>query len=145
MIVQFPASRRMPEADRDAAAKARAKIIVELQRQAGLAAAAAAPAAAGPDAELIELGRQWNHLLSILERRELSGSPGYEDVIDAMYPIACRIMELTARTFAGLAVKARVAHQSCDHYWSKPKADRDWDVQMVCSLIESVLNAAAAS
>jgi hypothetical protein len=143
MIVQFPAARRMPE---DREADARAKIIAELHQQAGLAAAAAAPATTGPDAELIELGRQWDYLLSRRETvRQLLRSPSSDDVNDAMYPIACRIMALTATTFAGLAVKARVTHEAYDHYWDEPEADRDWDVQMVCSLIESVLNTAAVS
>jgi hypothetical protein len=40
----------------------------------------------------------------------------------------------------GLAVKARVARFSCEHYWDEPEEDLDWDELMARKLIDAVLD-----
>jgi hypothetical protein len=88
--------------------------------------------------ELTKAGEQ-------LDRDFPAPSPSWEDVCDLMCPIERKIMALPARTFAGLAVKARVAKSACDTYWDEPDDNTDWDKLMARKLIEEVLSLGAAS
>jgi hypothetical protein len=68
-------------------------------------------------------------------------SPSVDDITDMMDPFMRKIMALPASTFAGLAVKARVAKWACGSYWNEPDGNCDWDQLMARKLIEAVLSA----
>jgi len=127
----------------------------------------AAPAAA-PDAELLARGKQFDQLerqyhevmerdrsriereLQLLEAQEPSekldqefgpqSRPDALDILDTMDAPIRRIMALPATTLAGLAVKARVARFSCEHFWDEPEEDLDWHELMARKLIDAVLD-----
>jgi hypothetical protein len=93
---------------------------------------------AGFEEELKKAGEQ-------LDRDFPAPTPSWEDVMDLMCPIERKIMALPASTFAGLAVKARVAKSACDNYWDEPDGNCDWDQLMARKLIEAVLSGGAVS
>ena len=66
--------------------------------------------------------------------------PDALDILDRMDAPIRRIMALPATALAGLAVKARVARFSCEHYWDEPEEDLDWHELMARELIDAVLN-----
>ena len=126
-----------------------------------------APAAA-PDAELLALGKQFDQLerqyhevmerdrpriereLQLLEAQEPfekldeefgpQSRPDALDILDTMDAPIRRIMALPATTLAGLAVKARVARFSCEHFWDEPEEDLVWHELLVRKLIDAVLD-----
>jgi hypothetical protein len=125
-------------------------------------------AAAACDVELLALGKQFDQLerqyhevmerdrpriereLQLLEAQEPSekldqefgpqGRPDALDILDMVDVPMRRIMALPATTLAGLAVKARVARFSCEHFWDEPEEDLDWDELMARKLIDAVLD-----
>jgi hypothetical protein len=127
-----------------------------------------AGAAAAPDVELLALGKQFDRLErqyhEVMERdrprieRELQlveaqerpdkvdeefgpqSRPDALDILDMMDAPTHRIMALPATTLAGLAVKARVARFSCEHFWDEPEEDLDWHELMARELIDAVLD-----
>ena len=127
----------------------------------------AAPALA-PDAELLALGKQVDQLerqyhevmerdrpriereLQLLEAQEPfekldeefgpQSRPDALDILDTMDAPIRRIMALPVTTLAGLAVKARVARFSCEHFWDEPEEDLDWHELMARKLIDAVLD-----
>jgi hypothetical protein len=113
------------------------------------------PRNAAWDAALEELSRrfgdehisndEYKKIDEQLDRDFPAPSPSWEDVCDTMCPIERKIMALPASTFAGLAVKARVAKSACDNYWDEPDGNTDWDKLMARKLIEAVLSLGAVS
>ena len=127
-----------------------------------------AAAAAAPDVELLALGKQFDQFerqyqqvmerdrpriereLQLLEAQERSekldeefgpqSRPDALDILDMMDAPTRRIMALPTTTLAGLAVKARVARFSCEHFWDEPEEDLDWDELMARKLIDAVLD-----
>jgi hypothetical protein len=82
-------------------------------------------------------------MMAALGRIELEypvASPTCDEVTNAMDRPMCRIMELSAKTTAGLAVKARVARFACEHFWHESDEDADWDHKMARKLIDAVLH-----
>jgi hypothetical protein len=124
--------------------------------------------AASVDVELLALGNQFDQLerqyhevmerdrpriereLQLLESQEPSeklddefgpqSRPDALDILDMMDAPIRRIMALPATTLAGLAVKARIARFSCEHFWDEPEEDLDWDELMTRKLIDAVLD-----
>jgi hypothetical protein len=68
-----------------------------------------------------------------------------DDIINEMDPIARAIMAIPANTFAGLAVKAKVAAFNASDYWDETDEDCDWDKLCIRNLIDSVFRAAGVS
>src|SRR5262245_17830384 len=68
-----------------------------------------------------------------------TAKPTPSDIQNAMDEPCRAIMALPATTLAGLAVKARVARESCSHMYLNSWTDRDWDHKTVTSLIDAVL------
>jgi hypothetical protein len=127
-----------------------------------------AAAAAGPNVELLALGKQFDQFerqyhqvmerdrpriereLQLLEAQERFDRldeefgpqirPDALDILDMMDAPIRRIMALPATTLPGLAVKARVARFSCEHLWEEPEEDLDWDELMTRKLIDAVLD-----
>jgi hypothetical protein len=125
-------------------------------------------AAAALDVELLALGKQFDQLRrqyhEVMERdrprieRELQlfdaqepsekldeefgpqSRPDALDILDRMDAPIRRMMALPATTLAGLAVKARVARFSCDHFWDETEEDLDWHELMTRRLIDAVLD-----
>ena len=62
------------------------------------------------------------------------------DILDMMDAPTHRIIALPATTLAGLAVKARVARFSWEHFWDEPEENLDWDELMARELIDAVLD-----
>lgn len=54
------------------------------------------------------------------------------------------IMAIPATTLAGLAVKARLAKFGASHIWDESYEDADWDHLVLRSLVDAVLELAAA-
>ena len=124
--------------------------------------------AAARDVELLALGKQFDQLerqyhevmererpriereLQLFEAQEPSEKldeefgpqrrPDALDILDRMDAPIRRIMALPATALAGLAVKARVARFSCEHFWDEPEEDLDWHELMARKLIDAVLN-----
>ena len=127
-----------------------------------------AAAAAAPDVELLALGKQFDQFerqyhqvmerdrpriereLQLLEAQERSekldeefgpqSRPDALDILDMMDAPTRRIMALPTTTLGGLAVKARVARFSCEHFWDEPEEGLDWDELMARKLIDAVLD-----
>jgi len=127
-----------------------------------------AAAAAAPDVELLALGKQFDQFerqyhqvmerdrpriereLQLLEAQERSekldeefgaqSRPDALDILDMMDAPTRRIMALPTTTLTGLAVKARVARFSCEHFWDEPEEGLDWDELMARKLIDAVLD-----
>ena len=127
-----------------------------------------AGAAAAPDVELLALGKQFDRLerqyhevverdrpriereLQLVEAQERpdkvdeefgpQSRPDALDILDMMDPPTHRIVALPATTLAGLAVKARVARFSWEHFWDEPEENLDWDELMARELIDAVLD-----
>ena len=125
-------------------------------------------AAVALDVELLALGKQFDQLRrqyhEVMERdrprieRELQlfdaqepsekldeefgpqSRPDALDILDRMDAPIRRMMALPATTLAGLAVKARVARFSCDHFWDETEEDLDWHELMTRRLIDAVLD-----
>jgi hypothetical protein len=124
--------------------------------------------AAARDLELLALGKQFDQLerqyhavmerdrpriereLQLLDAQEPSekldeefgpqSRPDALDILDMMDAPIRRIMALPATASAGLAVKARVARFSCEHFWNEPEEDLDWHELMARKLIDAVLD-----
>ncbi len=90
------------------------------------------------DEIFIEMGRRLDAAFP-LEK------PSADEIVDAMCPVALRIMALRASTVAGLIVKARVARNGCSHFYDATDEDADWDHQVARHLIDAVLGFAEVS
>jgi len=125
-------------------------------------------AAVARDVELLALGKQFDQLerhyhevmerdrpliergLQLFEAQEPSEKldeefgpqrrPDALDILDRMDAPIRRMMALPATTLAGLAVKARVARFSCEHFWDETEEDLDWHELMTRKLIDAVLD-----
>ena len=65
-----------------------------------------------------------------------------EATLGRLEPIEQAIMAMTARTVAGLGVKARHAAYVMSEQWNAPMDHLDWDARAVRLLIESVCKVA---
>lgn len=67
-----------------------------------------------------------------------------DDIIGRSDAPSRAIMAIPATTLAGLAVKARLAKFGASHIWKESYDDADWDHLVLRSLIDAVLDLAAA-
>jgi hypothetical protein len=79
-----------------------------------------------------------DQLMRIMEDCGIAND-GLDDLTDAMDAPHRRIMAVSVHTVEGLAIKARAAAFSCEHFWDVSFADADWDRKHVRSLVEAVL------
>jgi hypothetical protein len=103
--------------------------------------------AADDDSALIELGERFDAVVAEVEilynRTEPGGSVDeLEATLGRLEPIEQAIMAMTARTVAGLGVKARHAAYVMSEQWNAPIDHLDWDARAVRLLIESVCKVA---
>jgi len=99
------------------------------------------------DSALIELGERFDAVVAEVEilynRTEPGGSVDeLEAALRRLEPIEQAIMAMTARTVAGLGVKARHAAYVMSEQWNAPIDHLDWDARAVRLLIESVCKVA---
>jgi len=102
------------------------------------------------DSALISLGQQFGE--TVAELQMLLGQPekgGHSEELEAalarLEPIERAIMATTAKTVAGLEVKARHAAYVMSEQWNAPIDRLDWDARAARLLIENVCNIARAS
>jgi hypothetical protein len=103
--------------------------------------------AADDDSALIELGERFDAVVAEVEilhnRTKLGDSVDeLEATLRRLEPIEQAIMVMTARTVAGLGVKARHAAYVMSEQWNAPMDHLDWDARAVRLLIESVCKVA---
>ena len=103
--------------------------------------------AADDDSALIELGERFDAVVAEVEILYNQTKPdSFVDELEAtlgrLEPIEQAIMVMTARTVAGLGVKARHAAYVMSEQWNAPMDHLDWDARAVRLLIESVCKVA---
>jgi hypothetical protein len=103
--------------------------------------------AADDDSALIELGERFDAVVAEVEILYNQTKPdSFVDELEAtlgrLEPIEQAIMAMTARTVAGLGVKARHAAYVMSEQWGAPIDHLDWDARAVRLLIESVCEVA---
>jgi hypothetical protein len=99
------------------------------------------------DAALIVLGQQFEEILAKVQILYNESEPGsrveeLEAILAQLEPVERAIMAMTARTIAGLGVKARHAAYVMSELWNAPTDRIDWDARAVRLLIEAVCNVA---
>jgi hypothetical protein len=100
------------------------------------------------DSALIALGKQFEEIAGRVQKLQNSASPDdhleqLEAMLGRLEPVERAVMEMPARTVAGLGVKARHAAYVMSEYWNAPIDRIDWDARAVRLLIEAVCEAAA--
>lgn len=71
--------------------------------------------------------------------------PNCDDLMEMMGPVSRAIMDASAHTPEGLAVKARLVLSECSRCFEAPDDDADWDHLAIRSLVRAVLEMSADS
>jgi hypothetical protein len=101
------------------------------------------------DSALIALGQRFEEILAEVRVLYSASEPeGCVEELEAtlarLEPVEQAIMTMTARTIAGLGVKARHAAFVMSELWNAPIDRIDWDARAVRLLIEAVCEVARA-